>query len=95
MTTTSILDPVAERVELLLAKYEALVQTNRLLTEEIEAVRKERDSLQSRLKAARARVDDLIERLPANREASEPARHANPAPTLRALLPKMGEKHSC
>lgn len=70
MTTTSILDPVAERVELLLAKYEALVQTNRLLTEEIEAVRKERDSLQSRLKAARARVDDLIERLPANREAS-------------------------
>ena len=70
MTTTSILDPVAERVEPLLAKYEALVQTNRLLTEEIEAVRKERDSLQSRLKAARARVDDLIERLPANREAS-------------------------
>ncbi|WP_312564533.1 DUF904 domain-containing protein [Comamonas sp.] len=70
MTTTSILDPVAERVELLLTKYEALVQANRQLTEEVEALHKERDSLKSRLKAARARVDDLIERLPANREAS-------------------------
>ena len=70
MTTSSILDPVAVRVERLLEKYESLQQTNRLLSEEIQALHKERDSLKSRLKAARARVDVLIEKLPENREAS-------------------------
>ena len=69
MTTPSILAPITERVELLLAKHEALEHANRLLTEEIQALQKERDSLSSRLKAARARVDELIERLPENREA--------------------------
>lgn len=69
MTTPSIIEPIAERVELLLSKYEALQQGNLLLNQEIEALHKERDSLRSRLKAARARVDELIERLPANQEA--------------------------
>lgn len=68
MTTPSILEPIAERVELLLKKYEALQHANLLLNQEIEALHKERDSLRSRLKAARARVGDLIERLPANQE---------------------------
>ena len=70
MTTPSILDPVTERVEQLLTKYEALQQSHRLLAAEVLALQQERDSLRSRLKAARARVDALIERLPANREAS-------------------------
>ncbi|CAB5705053.1 DUF904 domain-containing protein [Comamonas aquatica] len=69
MTTPSILDPVAERIELLLEKYEALQHANRLLGAEVHALQQERDSLRSRLKAARARVDALIERLPANQEA--------------------------
>ena len=70
MTTPSMLDPVAVRVERLIEKYEALQQANRLMSEEIQALHKERDSLKSRLKAARARVDALIEKLPENREAS-------------------------
>lgn len=70
MTTPSILDPIAGRIELLLEKYEALQHANLLLNQEIQELQKERDSLKSRLKAARARVDDLIERLPANQEAS-------------------------
>lgn len=70
MTTPSILDPIAGRVELLLEKYAAVQHANHLLTEEIQALQKERDSLRSRLKAARARVDELIERLPVNQEAS-------------------------
>ncbi|WP_455555531.1 DUF904 domain-containing protein [Comamonas sp.] len=70
MTTPSILDPIAGRIELLLEKYEALQAANHLLTQEVQSLQKERDSLKSRLKAARARVDELIERLPENREAS-------------------------
>lgn len=69
MTTPSILEPIAGRVELLVQKYEALQHTNHLLNEEIQALQKERASLRSRLKAARARVDELIERLPANQES--------------------------
>lgn len=66
MTTPSPLDPLAERVELLLARYEAALQANQALEAQLLAVTRERDSLRSRLKAARARVDALIERLPQN-----------------------------
>ena len=52
MTTPAILDPVAERIELLLEKYEALQHANRLLSAEVHALQQERDSLRSRLKAA-------------------------------------------
>lgn len=42
MTTPSILAPITERVELLLAKHEALEHANRLLTEEIQALQRAR-----------------------------------------------------
>jgi len=68
MTSPSILDPLAERIEQLIEQHEALEAQNRLLTQEVHALRKDRDSLKSRLKAARARIDELIELLPANQE---------------------------
>lgn len=64
MTELSQIDQIAERVERLLLRYEELLRTNSLLTQQIESLTHERDSLKSRLGAARARVDALLERLP-------------------------------
>ena len=64
MASGSPIDPLAERVERLLVRYEELQRTNALLTEQVELLTQERDSLKSRLSAARARVDALLERLP-------------------------------
>ena len=61
---------VADRVEQLLARYDALLRTNALLSEQLRAVTADRDSLRSRLNAARARVEALIERLPDNAAAA-------------------------
>ncbi len=64
MASGSPIDPLVERVERLLVRYEELQRTNALLTQQVEALTHERDSLKSRLSAARARVDALLERLP-------------------------------
>ncbi|MEX8492510.1 DUF904 domain-containing protein [Sphaerotilus sp.] len=61
----STLEDLAERVERLLLRHEALQHTNAQLEQQLAAVAAERDNLRSRLAAARARIDALIERLPA------------------------------
>ncbi len=72
MSNPSPIDPIAERVERLLVRYEELQRTNALLAAQVEALTSERDSLKSRLSAARARVDALLERLPETTGASAP-----------------------
>ena len=64
MSNPSQIDQIAERVELLLARYEELQRSNALLGAQVETLTQERDSLKSRLGAARARIDALLERLP-------------------------------
>ncbi|HZN46232.1 MAG TPA: cell division protein ZapB [Ramlibacter sp.] len=64
MSSGSPIEPLVERVERLLVRYEELQRTNALLVEQVEQLTQERDSLKSRLSAARARVDALLERLP-------------------------------
>ena len=64
MSETSPLDPVLERVERLLVRYEELKRTNDLLVSQVEHLTQERDSLKSRLQAARSRIDGLLDRLP-------------------------------
>lgn len=61
---------VAERVEQLLVRHEALQRANAALRDQLDALASERDSLRSRLSAARARVEALIERLPDNAQVS-------------------------
>lgn len=58
------LDPLIERVERLLVRYEELQRTNALLAEQVESLRRERDLMASKLAAARARINALLERLP-------------------------------
>lgn len=58
------LDPLIERVERLLVRYEELQRTNALLAEQVESLRRERDLMASKLNAARARINALLERLP-------------------------------
>ena len=64
MSENSSLDPVLERVERLLLRYEELRRTNELLIAQVETLAQERDSLNSRLQAARSRIDGLLDRLP-------------------------------
>jgi cell division protein ZapB len=64
MSEKSSLDPVLERVERLLLRYDELRRTNELLTAQLETLEQERDSLKSRLQAARSRIDGLLDRLP-------------------------------
>jgi len=64
MASGSQIDPLVERVERLLVRYEELQRTNVLLAEQVDLLTQERDSLKSRLAAARSRVDALLERLP-------------------------------
>ena len=64
MASGSPIDPLVERVERLLVRYEELQRTNALLVAQVEQLTQERDSLKSRLSAARSRVDALLERLP-------------------------------
>ncbi len=64
MSENSSLDPVLERVERLLLRYDELRRTNELLTAQVETLQQERDSLKSRLQAARSRIDGLLDRLP-------------------------------
>ncbi len=64
MSENSSLDPVLERVERLLLRYEEMRRTNELLTTQVETLSHERDSLKSRLQAARTRIDGLLDRLP-------------------------------
>ena len=64
MASGSPIDPLVERVERLLVRYEELQRTNQLLSQQVELLTQERDSLKSRLSAARSRVDALLERLP-------------------------------
>jgi len=64
MSETSPLDPVLERVERLMVRYEELKRTNDLLVSQVEALTQERDSLKSRLQAARSRIDGLLDRIP-------------------------------
>ena len=65
MVHSSQIEQIAERVERLLVRHDALQRTNALLVEQVNSLTQERDSLKSRLSAARARVDALLERLPA------------------------------
>ena len=64
MSENSSLDPVLDRVERLLLRYEELRRTNELLIAQVETLAQERDSLKSRLQAARSRIDGLLDRLP-------------------------------
>ena len=64
MSETSPLDPVLERVERLIVRYEELKRTNDLLISQVDTLTQERDSLKSRLQAARSRIDGLLDRLP-------------------------------
>ena len=64
MASSTPFEPIADRVERLLLRYEELQRTNALLTQQVELLTHERDSLKSRLAAARSRVDALLERLP-------------------------------
>ena len=64
MSENSSLDPVLERVERLLLRYDELRRTNELLIAQVETLSQERDSLKSRLQAARSRIDGLLDRLP-------------------------------
>lgn len=64
MSDLSQIDQITDRVERLLVRYEELLRTNSLLSQQVETLTHERDSLKSRLSAARARVDALLERLP-------------------------------
>ncbi len=64
MSENSSLDPVLERVERLLLRYEEMRRTNDLLIAQVETLAQERDSLKSRLQAARSRIDGLLDRLP-------------------------------
>ena len=64
MSKKSPIDQIAERVGLLLLRYEELQHTNAHLSAQVNTLTQERDSLKSRLGAARARVDALLERLP-------------------------------
>ncbi|MFM9879975.1 MAG: DUF904 domain-containing protein [Burkholderiaceae bacterium] len=59
-----LVEQLAQRVERLLVRYQELLRTNALLSEQAQALALERDSLKSRLGAARARVDALLQRLP-------------------------------
>ena len=70
MASGSPIDPLVERVERLLVRYEELQRTNALLVQQVEALTQERDSLKSRLSAARSRVDALLERLPEFKSAA-------------------------
>ncbi|MGY8903437.1 MAG: DUF904 domain-containing protein [Burkholderiales bacterium] len=64
MSAPTEIDQIAERVERLLLRYDELLRTNVLLSEQVQSLTHERDSLMSRLGAARARVDALLLRLP-------------------------------
>ena len=64
MTSPSLFDQIADRVERLLLRHRELQRTNELITAQLQAVTQERDSLKSRLNAARARIDALLDRLP-------------------------------
>ena len=64
MSENSSLDPVLERVERLLLRYEELRRINDLLIAQVDTLTQERDSLKSRLQAARSRIDGLLDRLP-------------------------------
>ena len=64
MSENSSLDPLLERVERLLLRYDELRRTNELLIAQVETLAQERDSLKSRLQAARSRIDGLLDRLP-------------------------------
>jgi FtsZ-binding cell division protein ZapB len=66
MADTTHIDQIAERVELLLSRYQELQRTNAQLHQQVRALEGERDLLKSRLNAARARIDALLDRLPAN-----------------------------
>ena len=57
-------EQLAERVERLLLRYDEMMRTNELLSQQVDLLTVERDSLKSRLSAARARVDYLLDRLP-------------------------------
>jgi cell division protein ZapB len=64
MTSPSLIDNIADRVERLLLRNEELHRTQVLLQSQLATTAQERDSLKSRLLAARARIDDLLDRLP-------------------------------
>lgn len=59
-------EQIAERVERLVLRHEALLSSYAQLREEAGALLLERDSLKSRLAASRARVEALLGRLPEN-----------------------------
>lgn len=64
MVNPNHIDQIANRVELLLVRYNDLQQANASLTEQVQVLTQERDILKSRLFAARARIDALLARLP-------------------------------
>ena len=60
----STLEDLADRIDRLLQRHDALQHKAAGLEAQLVRVGDERDSLRSRLNAARSRIDALLERLP-------------------------------
>ena len=75
MVNPNHIDQIANRVELLLVRYNDLQQVNASLTEQVQTLTHERDVLKSRLFAARARIDALLARLPQESASTETTQH--------------------
>ena len=69
----STLEELAERIDRLLQRHDALQRTVAGLEARLASVGDERDSLRSRLNAARSRIDTLLERLPGEGAAPAPS----------------------
>ena len=84
MSSSPLIDQIAERTERLLLRHQELQRTNELLEQQVQALSTERDSLKSRLAAARSRMQALIERLHAagvmTDEEAAPTQAEEPAP---------------
>lgn len=63
MSSTPLIDQIAERTERLLQRHAELLHSHLQLKQQLQDAHAERDSLKSRLHAARARIDELIDRL--------------------------------
>ncbi len=59
-------DPLAQRIERLLLRYEESRRTAILLERQVRALMDERNHLQSKLEAASLRIDTILQRLPAS-----------------------------
>lgn len=78
MSSSALIEQVAQRTRLLLERYEALRAEQTQLRQRLQQAEAERDALRGRMEKARARVDALLQRLPgaAAEDASAPPKEA-------------------